>query len=351
MESISQARLAQAKQSYATRRVFLQDARTIVSGSYTPEAGDVVLAKIKSIGSHGRIELPNGRKASLHIGDEVLLAFGHRYAPDQYEAYVPEALDPCHMVAAGGIAAKAVSWHNRLSGPTAIDPVGVLCNGEGEPLNLKNYAVPTLAGPMPSAVFGVFGTSMNAGKTATAAALVRGFAQNGYRVGALKITGTAAGGDPWLMHDSGACEVLDFTDAGMATTFGVPLDTLVAASRNLLRTLSRSDCDLAVVEIADGLFQDETRQLAESALMQSLFDGIVFAAADALGAAAGATRLNSLGYNVLGVSGALLRSPLAAREAVTNLDLPAYGLDMFSEPDTISRIMKTTAACRLAAAG
>ncbi len=351
MESISQTRLALAKQSYATRRVSLQDCKAITSKDYAPMAGDVVLAKVKSIGSHGRIELPNGRKASLHIGDDVLLAFGHRYAPDQYEAYVPEVLDVCHMVAAGGIAAKAVSWHDRLSGPTTIEPVGVLCNSTGEALNLKSYAVPTLAGPMPSAVFGVFGTSMNSGKTATAAALVRGFAQNGYRVGALKITGTAAGGDPWLMHDSGACEVLDFTDAGMATTFGVPIDTLVAASRNLLRTLSRSDCDLAVVEIADGLFQTETRQLAESALMQSLFDGVVFAAADALGAAAGASRLRSLGYNVLGISGALLRSPLAAREAVANLDLPAYALNAFGSPDTVARIMRTTAAHRLAATG
>jgi len=351
MESISQARLAMAKQSYATRRVNLQDAKAILTENYVPAPGDLVLARIRSIGSHSRIELPNGRKAALHSGDEVLLAFGDRYAPDQYEAYVPQTLETCHMVAAGGIAAKAVSWHNRLSGPTSIDPVGVLCDAAGQPVNLKNYSIPTLAGPMPAAVFAVFGTSMNSGKTATAAALVRGFSQNGYRVGALKITGTAAGGDPWLMRDSGACEVLDFTDAGMATTFGVPLDTLVASSRNLLRTLSRSNCDLAVVEIADGLFQKETRQLAESPLVQSMFDGVVFAAADALGAAAGATRLADLGYKVLGFSGALLRSPLAAREAAGNLDLPAYDLEAFCEADIIARFMEVTKASQFAAAG
>lgn len=351
MENISPARIMAAKPSYAVRRVDLQDCAAVSSADYKPQAGDLVLARVSEIGSHGRIELPNGRKAKLNIGDEIILAYGNRYAPDQYRSYVPDSLEPCHMVAAGGIASKAVSWHNKLSGPTAIEPVGVLCQSNGRPVNLNSYALPTLAGPMPSVVLGVFGTSMNSGKTATAAALVRGFALNGYRVGALKITGTAAGGDPWLMRDSGASEVLDFTDAGMATTFGVPLDTLVASTRNLLRTLSRSDCDLAVVEIADGLFQDETRQIAESKLIQSVFDGVVFASGDALGAVAGAKQLTDLGYNVLAISGALLRSPLAAREAAANLGLPAYDLPEFHQAEKVSQIMDTVVSPRYAATG
>lgn len=351
MENLPHARITAAKSSYAVRRVDLQDCTFLSSADYKPQAGDLVLARVTRIGSHGRIELPNGRKAMLHVGDEIILAYGNRYAPDQYESYVPENLEACHMVAAGGIASKAVSSHNKLSGPTEIEPVGVLCRSNGHPVNLNAYALPTLAGPMPSVVLGVFGTSMNSGKTATAAALVRGFALSGYRVGALKITGTAAGGDPWLMRDSGASEVLDFTDAGMASTFGVPLDTLVASTRNLLRTLSRSNCDLAVFEIADGLFQDETRQIAESKLIQSAFDGVVFASGDALGAVAGAKQLCDLGYNVLAISGALLRSPLAAREAAENLGLPAYDLSAFHEGEKVSQIMDSVLSPRYAATG
>ncbi|MCV0425941.1 MAG: hypothetical protein K5905_10740 [Roseibium sp.] len=351
METIALPRLMAAKRSYAVRRVNLDECVHLMSDAYAPQAGDLVLARITEIGSHRRIELPSGRRATLNVGDEVLLAYGNRYAPDQYEAYVPDALEPCHMVAAGGIAAKAVSWHDKLSGPTAIEPVGVLCGIDGNAVNLKQFALPTLAGALPSAVFGVFGTSMNAGKTATAASLVRGFAKSGYRVGALKITGTAAGGDPWLMQDSGAAKVLDFTDGGLATTFGTPIDTIVSTTRNLLRTLNRMDCDLAVVEIADGLFQEETRQVAASPLVQSLFDGVVFASCDALGAVDGIDRLKGLGYDVLGLSGAVMRSPLAMREAATHLDVPAYSLEDLQDAATISDFMEKTVSTRLSAAG
>ena len=351
MESISFTRLLAAKPSYAVRRVDLEDCAVLLSDRYRPQEGDLVLARITGIGSHPRIELPNGRKAVLHIGDEVILAYGNRYAPDQYEAFVPENLDACHMVAAGGIAAKAVSWHSRLSGPTSIAPVGVLANAAGQPVNLKSYALPNFTGSVPKTVLGVFGTSMNSGKTATAAALVRGFTLNGYRVGAVKITGTAAGGDPWLMKDSGADMVLDFTDAGMATTFGVPLDTIETASKSLLSTLHLAECDVAVVEIADGLFQEETRQIAESKAFQSIFGGVVFASADALGAVAGAHRLGSLGYNVLALSGALLRSPLAAREASANAGLPVCDLHEFHTPETIAAIMDSLSSKQLAIAG
>lgn len=350
MEPIALSRLLAAKRSYATRRVNLADCPHMVTKDRKPASGDIVLARVVSIGSHKRIELPNGRKATLHEGDEILLAYGNRYAPDQYEAYVPEALEPCHMVAAGGIAARAASWHDRLAGPTAIEPIGVLCRSGGEAVNLKHFALPTVACALPPAVFGVFGTSMNAGKTTTAASLVRGFTKCGYRVGALKMTGTAAGGDPWLMQDSGAVEVLDFTDGGLATTFGTPLDQIVGTARNLLRTLHRSDCDLAVVEIADGLFQEETRQVAASPLMQSLFDGVVFAAGDALGAVAGVNGLHKLGYRVLGLSGAVMRSPLAAREAVMNLDVPAFTMADLQDAATVSAMMDHAASGRLVAA-
>ncbi|MBO6757099.1 MAG: DUF1611 domain-containing protein [Roseibium sp.] len=350
MEPIALPRLLAAKRSYAVRRVDLP-ARARLSGpGYAPRAGDVVLARITSLGSHRRIELPTGRKASLYVGDEVILAYGNRYAPDQYEAYVPETLGPCHMVAAGGIAAQAAAWHEKLAGPTAIEPIGVVCGADGEPVNVGQFALPALAGPLPSAVFGVFGTSMNAGKTETAAALVRGFTRSGYRVGALKITGTASGGDPWLMRDSGAADVLDFTDSGLATTFGVPIDTIIANTGNLLRRLNRAGCDLAVVEIADGLFQDETRRLAADPRVRSLFDGVMFAAGDALGAVDGVGRLSSLGHHVLGISGSVMRSPLAAREVLSNVQVPAYSLSDLQDARTVSDIMTGILSGRLSAA-
>jgi hypothetical protein len=90
-------RLRRVKAAYTTRFV----SRLMASGggygllcgdAVTPRAGDVVLARVEKIGQHPRIELPDGRRATLFTGDEVLVAYGNRYAPDQFEAEVPRDL-------------------------------------------------------------------------------------------------------------------------------------------------------------------------------------------------------------------------------------------------------------------
>ena len=337
MEEFDNNRLQAAKRAFSTRRAPEGAMKTLIAGPQQPGAGDLVLARVTEIGSHKRIELPSGRRALLSVGDEIVLAYGDRYAPDQYEAYVPTDLGSCHMVAAGGVAALARSWHDGLSGPTRIDPIGLVGNDEGLPINLRDFALSEEdAGPLPSSIFAVFGTSMNAGKTTTAAALVKGFAAAGCRVGAAKITGTGAGGDLWMMRDYGAAEALDFTDAGYATTFGVYHGDLQRATQLLLQSLGTKGCSVAVVEIADGLYQEETAALASSRTFQSLLSGTFFAAGDAMGAVAGAARLVDLGHNVLGISGAMTRSPLAVRETGAAACAPVYTLDDMIAPSATS---------------
>jgi len=350
MDRLDPIRLATAKWAYSTRRVDPSDCVRLSGPDARPEAGDLVLAKVSAIGSHANVECPTGRKSALLPGDEVVLAYGNRYAPDQYEAFVPDDLDPCHMVAAGGLAARATSWHERLRGPTEIEPAGLLCRDDGEPVNLADFAMAQPSADMPPLILAVFGTSMNSGKTITAASLVRGLSQAGYRCGAVKITGTAAGGDPWLMRDYGARHVLDFTDAGLASTFGERTDTLVGNSLTLLRGLGAAECDAAVIEIADGLFQAETAALAEHSLLRRLFDGVFFAAQDALGAVAGVRRLIDTGHTVLGVSGAVMRSPLAAREARAALDIPLFHIRDLQGASAIAGMLeRLNGRCRAAA--
>lgn len=349
MEILDRNRLLKTKKAFSTRRVPEDAMKTLLVGQRRPRAGDLVLARVKSIGSHKRIELPTGRRAVLFVGDEIILSYGNRYAPDQYEAYVPENLDSCHMVAAGGIAALASGWHDRLSGPTEIEPLGLVGNCDGQPVNLMDFALPAFNGPMPVCVFAVFGTSMNAGKTTTAAALVKGFSEAGCRVGAVKVTGTGAGGDLWLMRDFGAAEVLDFTDAGYPTTFGTDQQALLQASRNLVGALGARGCGVAVVEIADGLFQEETAALAESKEFQSLLSGTFFAAGDAMGAVAGSRHLADLGHQVLGISGALTQSPLAIREASAMADAPVHSLSELVNPALAAHWLSGTGALLAAA--
>ena len=94
-QPLSRDRLARAKSAYTTRRVDFAKATRLIASGVRPRAGDLVLARVERIGQHGRIELANGRRAQMHVGDEIIVCYGARYAPDQFEAYVPDDLDTC----------------------------------------------------------------------------------------------------------------------------------------------------------------------------------------------------------------------------------------------------------------
>ncbi len=67
----------------------------------------------------------------MFVGDEIVVVYGNRYAPDQFEAVIPDTLAPCHLVAAGGIASKLLCKHNSMDDPTVIAPIGLLGNDRG----------------------------------------------------------------------------------------------------------------------------------------------------------------------------------------------------------------------------
>ena len=211
---------------------------------------------------------------------------------------------------------------------TKIKPIGLLGDKSGERLNLSRYRVPASSRrPQIPAILSL-GTSMNAGKTLTATSLVRGFKRMGFRVAALKITGTGAGGDMWIVGDAGADVSLDFTDAGFASTYLAPIQAIEEGCYRLMNYAAAAGCDVAVIEIADGLQQIETMQLIRSQAIQQLAIGTVFCGYDAMGAKYGVDTLRDIGHNVLGVSGRLGRSPLAVREAEA-----ATGLRVYSPPE------------------
>lgn len=332
MQILERSRLETAKKAFSTRRVPLSAIRALEMEPDRLEAGDLVLARITELGTHRKIELPNGRRAGLFVGDEVIVAFGNRYAADQFEAYVPEKLMPCHLAAGGGIASHVQTWHQSLSGPTQIQPLGLLCDGAGVAINVRDFALPAQPTPWAATVVCVFGTSMNAGKTTTAASLVRGLSQSGLRTGAAKVTGTGAGSDLWAMLDHGAEAAFDFTDAGFATTFLADNEEIIGGAETMVRALSGAGMSVIVLEVADGLFQRETLALADSPRFKSLISGTIFAAGDAMGGVHGALKLQEMGHNVLGLSGLLSASPLASREASEATGLPVMTAEALCSP-------------------
>ncbi len=328
-------RIKKAKFSFVTRRVDFNACRTFIEEA-KPEVGDIVLARVEEVGQHKRIELTDGRRARLFVGSEIVVAYGNRYAPDQFEATIPKTLSPCHLVAAGGVAAQVLTMHDRMKPPTLINPIALLGDANGRPLNLSQFGLETMTsiGSRPLTL-AVAGTSMNAGKTTTAASLIRGLTSYGIKVGAAKITGTGAGGDIWFMKDCGADPVVDFVDAGFPSTYLIPFNKIVKVMDTLTNYLSKSGVEVIVLEIADGLFQEETARLLSSKTFSRLVDGLLFAAGEAMSGRAGIEWLNRLDVPVLALSGTLTRSPLAIREVAKTISIPVLKKETLTSPTVV----------------
>jgi hypothetical protein len=356
-------RLLRAKKAYSTRFVAAAIERDpaafglISDPAWAPRPGDVVLARVVTIGQHKRLESPSSRRQILFAGDEIVVSYGSRYAADQFHAVLPEDLGPCHLAAAGGLASRVVDQHANIDDATVIEPIGLLSTADGV-ANLAAFA-PHAVRPAHSAhpvrsslgagslgagslgagatsrvpVVAVVGTSMNSGKSTTLACLAHGLAAAGLTVHAGKATGTGAGNDAHLFTDAGAHHVVDFTDFGHPSTFGLPFedvrDVFATMADVLASPAEHGAPDVVLIEIADGLYQGDTSRLLTDDAFRSVVDRVVFAAGDALGASGGIGALRALGCEPAVVSGVLTASPLATAEARVALDVdvvPTYDL-------------------------
>lgn len=324
-------RVEALKTPYATRRVPREAFATLITDA-RPSVGDLVLVRVVTLGQHKHLELASGRRAKLFPGDEIVLAYGNRYAPDQFEAEIPDDLGPCHMVAGGGIASRMLGKHDRMGIATLVEPIGLIGDRSGRVVNLADYALPPQqASQYRPYTIAVVGTSMNAGKTDTVTYTIRGLREAGYKVGAAKVTGTGSGGDAWSMVDAGAFEVLDFSDAGLPSTYLASIEECESVVSTLVSQLTHDGAQAIVFEVADGLFQRETAQLLESPVFRANVDAVIFAAGDAMGAAAGVSWLRARKLPVVAASGLMTASPLAAREAAA-----ATGMTILSREDLAS---------------
>lgn len=359
-EALPPERLRRAKKAYTTR--FLAAELELDAGGYTlrrgpgvtPVSGDVVLARIEQIGLHRRLESPESRRQTLFLGDEILVAFGNRYAPDQFMAYVPQDLADCQLVAGGGVAGVVMAQHSAVLDATVIRPLGLLADENGV-VNIQDRAPFSVRsdqgqGMVRPPVIAVLGTSMNSGKTTSAACLMRGLANAGLCVAAGKVTGTGSGNDPRLFMDAGASPVLDFTDFGIPTTFRQSAAETRELLKNLIAALASSRPDVIVLEIADGLYQEETRRLLHDPVFHGAVDHVVFCAMDALGAVAGLEVLKAAGLPVTAVSGRLTASPLATAEAAEVLTVPVLETFALCEQSVASALMPSMVRSEIGAA-
>ncbi len=323
--------LANAKWAFTTRRVRQEEATDLVTSFECANAGDLLLAQVESIGQHKSLRLTTARQSALYVGDTIVVSVGARYAPDQFEASANIDHAGCDLIAAGGLAGQMITRHGAMKKPTTLRPLGLLADAEGQVLNLARYALPR-HWPATLPMLAVFGTSMNAGKTTTAAGVVHGLSRAGLKVGAAKVTGTGSPNDFCAYLDAGAYQVVDFTDAGYASTYLTNVKELEQICHTLTQYLQDAGCEVIVLEVADGVFQVETAELMRCETFLDHVDAVLFAASDALGAVVGVQQLQACGLPVVGVSGLISRSPLASREAVAHLTVPVMGCAELRDP-------------------
>lgn len=332
--------LRESYRSFATRIADLSLAASLDPHA-TPVAGDLCLVRVVKLGQHRHVELVSGRRAALAVGDQLIVAFGNRYASDQFEAVIPSSLDACHLVAGGGIASMVVSRHVNMKSPTDIRPLGILRDADGVALNLSRWGWPGVAtranAPALPHMILVAGTSMNSGKTTLCANVIRTMRECGLRASALKLTGTGSGGDLWKYQDAGALEAMDFGNVGLATTAGMDVRVLDSAIGRLCAAVS-PQADVIVAELADGLLQRETSQLLQASNLRTRAGSILFAASDALGAAAGVQLLAGWGLEVSAVGGLMTASPLAVREFSAFCNTPVIFAGQASAQETATNL-------------
>lgn len=305
----------------ALRNVDFSNA-TQITKEGRPQIGDIILAHVTSIGDVKVLQNPNGREEDIHTGDLVMLAYGQRYAIAEYEAVLPDTLEECDLVSRGGVAAKVVNKNHKMGTPTRVQPRGFLRDANGQKLNTRQFSLApersltTLNKPV---VMAFLGTGMDAGKTTTACSTIHGLTRAGHKVGFGKVTGTGYSGDLFAPIDSGAVTGYDFVDMGYPSTYMVPTAQINRIMDDIINKLRLDGCDTIVLEIADGIFQQDNMQLLSSASVKARIDGIILAADGPLGAIQANQTMRDQGYEVLAISGVASAAPLALREIKRNL--------------------------------
>ena len=310
--------------SYALRRVPASSFRRLLPRPEPPQVGDIVLARVETIGKNVALDLPTGRRCGLHTGDFIAVVFGNRYATLQFEGYARSDGDRCDLLSVGGLCGLVMSRHENVPEPSRLRLEGALADADGRPLRLQDSALPEglrLGHGRPRIVV-VLGTAMDVGKTYTARSVILGLRREGVRVAGVKLTGTAAGRDTFAMLDAGACAALDFVDGGLPSTYLCTLPDLLALYRRLVDHAAAQGAAWVVVEIADGIIQGETAALLASSRFATSVDAWLLAANDALGVAGAVGKLGPLGIKPLAVSGIVSRSPLSRREVEACTQIP-----------------------------
>lgn len=310
-----------------------------------PKVGDVVYGKVSSIGEHSSLENKQGRLHTIYDGSRAVFVFANRYAPDYYEAIVPEKHSKeIDLIARSGLVGRVRQKNALVKDPTQIEILGNVVDEAGTPVNTLNHPLieikrqHDLRKKRSKMILNV-GTSMNSGKSTTAKTCCWALASMGYVVRGAKVTGTASLKDVLLMQDAGAEKIADFSHLGYPSTYLVS----ETDAENIFKTLdlkfANNPKNYWVVEIADGIMQRETAMLLRNEYVRKRIHKLIFSAGDAQGALGGVRMLKrEFDLEPHAISGRCTSSPLGISELKAMTDIPVID-NMIWDLKRISEIL------------
>jgi len=334
------------KKSFACAGVQQYQLNNTILDTYIPKAGDVGIFRVVEANNSYIVD-PQSINRNIFDEDVVMLAFGNRYATSQIEGYVPGApVRECHLLGRGGVAGVLKSVNATMkTEPSVIELLGYAMDEQGKVINtIRTEALDTFS-PLSirSKVILSIGSSMDSGKTTTAAFLCGGLGAAGYTTAYLKLTGTAFPKDARFVYDRGADFIADFTHFGYPSTFMCAHHELLNLYQSLVNIAQDYITpDYIVVEIADGILQRETALLLRDSCFLDTVHGVIFSCGDSLGVFSGLRMLEDMDVHPFAVSGLFTASELLIEEVENIISIPVLRLSDMLEGRALDCLQAAT---------
>jgi hypothetical protein len=200
-------------------------------------------------GGKDELELVSGRMMQVSSGDRFVGVLGDRRATVEVTGSWREIGKDglADVLTSAGLIGKMTS-----RAPSLPDLIQARYEGhvmvDGEKATMRRFVQQVEERPFTTPVVLLTGTSMSAGKTATARVIIRRLTKKGLRVLGAKITGAGRYRDIQSMADAGAEWIYDFVDVGLPSTV-CPGTDYRQALVELASMMARHEADVAVIEI------------------------------------------------------------------------------------------------------
>ena len=311
----------------ATSPLGLSKTVGIVSSSASPRAGDVVVVRaLTDSATYNMLELPTGRLAKINPGDLLIGVLGRRRALKGFVGDVPASVqigDELHLLNMGGVIGCCTGHHSSLGDAIKLEVKGLVCDEDGNVLNIANAGLPLRDRLGESApIVMIAGTSMNSGKTYAATELIKQATRAGLKVAAAKLSGVACLRDTLNMADHGAVVTASFLDCGLPST--VDVEDLAPMAKAIIARLNEASPELIVIELGDGILGGYSVDtvFADKELLEATA-ALVFCASDYVGAWGGIELLRRRGVDVDVVSGSVTDSSMGGDYITSQFNVPA----------------------------